>query len=90
MHVAIRDPELRPGAVVRGVGVRNDRVQAVVAAGQLDDDEDPLGMLLDAGALERLRRERRRRAAQDERQSGADADAVQPAGEEVAAGARTA
>ena len=42
-------------------------------------------MLLDAGAFERLRGQRRRRAAQDERQAGADADAVQAAGEEVAA-----
>ena len=51
MHVALRDPELRPGAVVRGVAVRHDGVQAVVAARQLDDDENALGMLLDAGAL---------------------------------------
>ena len=84
-HVALLDPELRPGAVVGRIAVRHDRVQPVVAAGQLDDDENALGMLLDARALERLRRERGRRAAQDERQPGADADAVQSAGEEIAA-----
>ena len=42
-------------------------------------------MLLDARAFERLRGQRRRRAAQDERQAGADADAVQAAREEIAA-----
>ena len=49
--LALRDAQLRPGAVVRRVAVRHDGVQAVVAARQLDDDEDPLGVLLDAGAL---------------------------------------
>ena len=89
-HVAILDPEIRPGAVVGRVGVRNDRIQPVVAAGQLDDDQDALGVLLDARAFERLRRERGRRAAQDEREAGADADAVQSPDQEIAARARTA
>ena len=88
--LALGDSQLRPSAVVRRVAVRHDGVQAVVAARQLDDDENPLGMLLDAGALERLRRQRRGRAAQDQRQAGADADAVQPAGQKVAARAGTA
>ena len=88
-HVAILDPEIRPGAVIGRVGVRDDRIQPVVAAGQLDDDQDALGMLLDARAFERLRRERGRCAAQDERETGADADAVQSPSQEIAARART-
>ena len=55
-HVAFGNPDLRPGPVVRRVADGHDGVQAVVAAGQLDDDENPLGMLFDAGALQRLRR----------------------------------
>ena len=89
-HVAILDPEIRPGAVIRRVAVRHDRVQPVVAAGQLDDDENALGVLLDARAFERLRRERGRCAAQDERQAGADADAVQSPDQEIAARAEAA
>ena len=50
-HVAIRDAELRPGAVVGRIAVRHDSIQPVVAAGQLDDDQDALGVLLDARAL---------------------------------------
>ncbi len=87
-HFALRDAELRSRAVVRGIAIGHDRVQTVVAARQLDHDENSLGMRLDAGALERLRRQRRRRAAQHKRQSGADADAVQPADQKVATGTR--
>jgi hypothetical protein len=77
-------------AVIGRVAVGHDRVQPVVAAGQLDDDENALGMLLDARAFERLRRERCRCAAQDERQAGADADAVESPDQEVAARAEAA
>ena len=84
-HASILYPQLWPGAVIGRVAVRNDRVQPVVATGQFDDDQDTLGVLLDARAFERLRRERGRCAAQDERQAGADADAVQSPNEEIAA-----
>src|SRR5438552_7257592 len=89
-HIAILDPELGPGAVIGRVGVRNDRIQPVVAAGQFDDDQDALGVLLDARSFERLGRERGRSAAQNERETGADADAVKPPDQEIAARARTA
>ena len=69
---------MRPGAVIRRVAERHDGVQPVVAARQFEDDEDPFGMLLDARALERLRGQRSRRAAEEHRKRGADADAVQP------------
>ena len=77
-------PSFGRARVVRGVAKRHDGVQAVVATGQLDDDEDAVGMLLDARALERLRGERRRRAAQEQRQPRADTDAVHAADQEVA------
>src|SRR5262249_51602266 len=35
-----RQPESRPGAMVMVVAVRNDRVQAIVAAGHLENDEN--------------------------------------------------
>ena len=73
-----RNADARPRAVVGRIAVRHDGVQPVVAARQLEHDEDALGMLLDARALQRLRGQRRRRAAEEERQPGADADAVQP------------
>src|SRR5439155_22090833 len=78
-HLAILDPEFRSGAVVGRIAVGYDGIQPVIASGQLDDDEDAFRVLLDAGTLERLGGERRRCAAQDERQTGADADAVHPA-----------
>jgi hypothetical protein len=89
-RVVLCDSKLRPCAVVGRIAVRHDRVQAVVAAGQLDHDEDPLGVLLDAGPGECLRREGGRRPAENQRQAGADADAVQALGQEFAAGAETA
>ena len=49
--LALGDSEFRPRAIVRGVAVRHDGVQAIVAARQLDDDENALGMRFDAGAL---------------------------------------
>jgi transcription antitermination factor NusA-like protein len=58
-RVALPDPEARPGAVVIRVAVRDDGVQAVVAARKLDDDEDALGTALEARASERLGGERR-------------------------------
>src|SRR6476660_3421002 len=57
-HLALRNAQMGPRAVIRRVAVRYDRVEAVVAAGQFDDDEDALGVFLDARALERLRDER--------------------------------
>src|SRR6185369_8920713 len=83
-HLAIGNPDMGPRAIVRGVAVRDEGVQAVVATRQLDDDEDALGVALDARALQRLRGERSRRAGQEHRQRRADADAVQPAREKVA------
>ncbi len=83
-HLALGDPDLRPGPVVRRVAEGHDGVQSIIAAGQLNDDEDAVGMLFDTGALQRLRRERRRCAAEDQRQHAADTDAVHPADEEIA------
>jgi hypothetical protein len=54
-HLAFGDSQFRPGAIVGGVTEWDDRVQAVVATRQLDDDEDALGMFFEAGSLERLR-----------------------------------
>ena len=88
--LALGNPELRPRLVVGGIAERHDGVQAVIAARQLDDHEDAVGMLLDARAFERLRGERRGRAVQDERQSRADAEAVHPSSDEVAAGTAAA
>ena len=55
----------RPGLVVEVVGVGNDGVEAVVAAGHLDDDED--GVLAGLGGLggveQELRHQRSRRRA---------------------------
>ena len=31
-RLVLRNPQVRPGAIVRGVAERNDRVQAVIAA----------------------------------------------------------
>ncbi len=87
-RVALADGQVRPGAIVARVAVRDDGVQAVVAARQLDDDENPFGMLLEAGACQRLCGQRRRRAVENERQRGADTDAVQAVREEVAPGTR--
>src|SRR2546430_11537147 len=39
---SIWNSQIRPRAMVRRVAERDDRVQAVVAARQLDDDENPL------------------------------------------------
>src|SRR5207302_10956340 len=75
--------QIRPRAVVRRVAERDDGVQAIVAARQLDDDENALGMFLDARALQRLRGQRRRCAVQHERQPGAHAEAIQPAHEKI-------
>src|SRR4029077_14435896 len=80
-----RNPDVRPGAVVRRVAVRDDGVEAVVAAGQFEDDENPLGMLLHAGALDRLSGQRGGRAAEKDRQPRGEPDAVQPATEKFTA-----
>ena len=48
-----RDPERRPRAVIAVVAVRDDRVQAVVAARELDEDED--GSALRRGSPPRAR-----------------------------------
>src|SRR5882762_512436 len=87
--LALANSQRRPGAIVRGIAVRYDGVQPVVAARELEDDEDSLGMLFGARALQRLRRQRRRRAAQKERQPRTDADAVQTARQELTPRART-
>src|SRR5215510_7378096 len=80
---ALFDPELRPRAIVRGVSEWHDGVESVVTAGELDDHEDAIRVSLDARPFERLRRECRLRAAQDERQPGADPKAVHAANQEV-------
>src|SRR4051812_22251945 len=89
-HLALPDAKLWPRAVVDRIAVRHDRVQPVVAARELDDHEDALGVALDAGAFKCLCRKRGGRAAQDDRQRGAGADAVESTNEEFAAGAATA
>ena len=86
--LAFGDPELRSGAVVGGIAVRHDGIQAIVAARQFDDDENSLGMLFDTGALERLCGEYGRRAAKDQREPDAHTDAVHATREEVAARTR--
>src|SRR5262245_3157741 len=67
-HLALVEPELRLGAVVSGIATGHDSIQSVIAAGQLNDDEDAVRMLLDARALKCLSGERSRRAAEDQRQ----------------------
>jgi hypothetical protein len=88
--LAIRNTEMRPGAVVRGVPVGNDGVQAVVAARQLEHDENSFRAFFDARALQRLGRQGGRRAAEEHRKGRADANAVQSTNEKVASTARMA
>src|SRR4030095_6910607 len=64
-------------------------MQPIVAARQLDDDEDAIRVLLDARALERLRGERGGGAIQDEREPRAHPKAVHPPHEEITPRART-
>src|SRR5205823_2706747 len=82
-HLTLRNADPRTGAVIGRVAVRYHGVQAVVAARQLEHDEDAIGMTLEAGALQGLGGERRRRPAEDDRQSGPETDAVQPARQKV-------
>src|SRR5262245_10183827 len=56
-RVALPNADRRPGAVIGGVAVGNDGIESIVAARQLDDDEDALGMFFDARAAKRLRGE---------------------------------
>ena len=51
-HLVARDADPRPQRVVLAVGVRHDRVQAVVAALELDEDEQ----VAVAGRVPRRRR----------------------------------
>src|SRR5688572_4123500 len=57
-HLSLGDAQLRTCTVVGSVAEWDDGVQAVVAARQLDDHENAVGMPLDAGALQGLRGER--------------------------------
>src|SRR5262245_43861394 len=82
--LALWNTQMGTRAVIRGVAVRHDGVQAVVAAGQFDDDEDALGVFLDARPLERLRGQRGAGAGDEHRQGGADADPIESARQEVA------
>jgi hypothetical protein len=50
-HLALGDPDLRPGPVVRGVAERHDGVQSIIAAGQLNDDEDAVSPVTTEGEL---------------------------------------
>jgi hypothetical protein len=84
-NLLLRNADTWSGAVIRGIVVRNDGVQAIVAARELEHDKNPLGVFLDARPLQRLRRQRGRRAVQEGWQRRADADAVQTLREEVAA-----
>src|SRR5215471_4131329 len=83
-NVFRRDANAGASAVIGGIAVWHDGVEAVVAPGELEHDEDSLGMLLHARALERLRSERGGRATQKHRQARADTDAVQTAHEKFA------
>src|SRR5262245_39118070 len=82
--LAFWNAQMGTRAVIRRVAERYDSVQAIVAAGQFDDDEDALGVFLDARPLERLRRQRGGGAGNEHRQGGADADPIEAAREEVA------
>src|SRR5262245_29259781 len=82
--LALWDAQMGTRAVIRRIAVRHDGVQAVVAARQFDDDEDTLGVFLDARPLERLRRQRGGGAGDEHRQGGANADPIEAAREEVA------
>ena len=63
------DRDRRPGAVVVVVGVRHDRVQAVVAARELEDDKDALGVhRIEARHL--VERRSQGGLTQEERQTG--------------------
>ncbi len=60
-HVLLLDADRRPVLVVQRVAVRHDRVQPVVAAEPLEDDED-LAVRVCGDALARLRQDGRHRA----------------------------
>src|SRR5262245_25824430 len=84
-HRSLRYSKLRSRTIVGGIAVRHDGVQAIVAAGQLDDYENAFRMLLNARALQRLSGEHRRRAAENNRQPGAYPKAIQSSREEIPA-----
>src|SRR6185503_16290342 len=81
----LRDRQVRPRAIVRGVAEGDDGVEAVIPTGQLDHDEYPVAVLLDAGPFERLRGQRGRGPAEDHRQRRADTDPVETPNEEFTA-----
>ena len=87
--MALGNSELRSDAVVLRIAIRNHRVQAVVASRELEHHENPLRVLLEARSLQCLRGQRRRRPVEEERQPGAESQAVHPSDEEVAAGTPT-
>ena len=60
-EVVLRDSEIRTRSVVSVVAERHHGVETVVAAGELDDDEDSLRVLL-SGSSERLSRQSHRGA----------------------------
>src|SRR5262245_21536582 len=88
--LGLLNPKLRTGAVVRRIAERHYGVQTIVAAGELDDDQNTFGMFFDAGAFERLCGKRCGRPTQDHREGGAHANTVQAAHEKFASGATAA
>src|ERR1044072_7563289 len=83
--LAFGNTELRSRLVVRRIAKRDDGIQSVVAARQLDDDEDAVRVLLDARALKGLSGKRGRRAIQEEGQSRAESETVHASSNEVPA-----
>src|SRR5262245_19019039 len=89
-RLTLFDAKLRARAIVRRVAVRHDRVQAVDAAREFDDHQNAFRVLLDARALERLRREGGGGPAQYDGQRGTHANAIQTADEKFASRAAAA
>jgi hypothetical protein len=77
-HIVFRDCELRAQCVIRGIGIRNHRIEAVVAAFQLDQDEELV--VADTGRRcgesDARRAERRPRECRCQRSRGCGAQKV--------------
>ena len=56
------DADLRPRAIVRIVGVGHDGIQSVVAAGQLEDDQNAIGITVSGCVCPRSLAEQQRQA----------------------------
>ncbi len=88
-HIARGDADLGPGAVIRVVRIRHDHVEAVIAPGHLEDDED--GAVLPGrhlqGGIRRGRVEGKKGLFDESGQRPGHGSAEDPGAEELPAGA---